>query len=46
MCSEKVGTGNTYNLYVNKALRYIKQNFNRDISTENEIYRETVFKPK
>ena len=46
LCSEKVGTGNTYNLYVNKALRYIKQNFNRDISTENEIYRETVFKPK
>ena len=35
LCSEKVGTGNTYNLYVNKALRYIKQNFNRDISTDD-----------
>ena len=35
LCSEKVGTCNTYNLYVNKALRYIKQNFNRDISTDD-----------
>ena len=35
LCYEKVGTGNTYNLYVNKALRYIKQNFNRDISTDD-----------